>query len=316
MRIALVEVRHGRHKPSVHRLMQINLRSVWVFDGRQFITGLQETLCRVGRTIRLLKPFMGIKPVFGRNVFHPRMFETAVIENHVHHYLQSFSMCCICQLAIVVIGSKTRINLIIICSGIAVISTETILVIGRVVFQDRCKPQCRYTEFLEIVEMLANTFQVTTMTERGLCAVFLVGIHSFDLCRVMRTLCETVGHQHIKHVSIGESLPFRACFLTLFELVGSNLTFHFSFFVFHLKRQFHRSSFRPFQVHIDQEIVGGIQMNNAVDMSIGIVCCHFLNRCDIFAIDHQLYLGILHTHVPVGRVNTLYVYFSICFHYH
>ena len=67
------------------------------------------------------------------------MLETAMVENHVHHHLQALLVCFVYQLLILGIGTETRIHLIIIGSGITMISA-ILAIIRAVILQHWCKP--------------------------------------------------------------------------------------------------------------------------------------------------------------------------------
>ena len=54
--------------------------------------------------------------------------------------------------------------------------------------------------------MLADAFEVTTVTQTWLRAVVLVRAQSLYLVVVGATGCKAVGHKHIEHVGIAESI--------------------------------------------------------------------------------------------------------------
>ena len=174
------------------------------------------------------------------------MLKTTVIENHVHHNLQSLGMSLIAKTLIVLVRTETRINFIIIGGGIAVVGGETVFAIGRVVLQNRGEPKSSDTKFIEVVEMLTDTIQVATMTERWFRAIFYVGVHAFNLLGVVSTLRKSVGHEHVKHIGIGESHVLVTAHGALFQLV------------WHLclaKVQRHSAWLSIAQVHIDKQVV-------------------------------------------------------------
>ena len=118
--------------------------------------------------------------------------------------------------AILLIGAEARIHTIVVGGGIAMVGAVAVVGVGRVVLQHWRKPQGSNAELVEVVEMLADAFEVATMAQRRLRAVLAIGVHAFNLCGVVGTLCKAVGHEHIKHVGIGESHALVASFLTLF----------------------------------------------------------------------------------------------------
>ena len=152
MRVSLIQIWHWRHKPSIHGLMEICLAGVRIQDWSQLIVGLEihiiDRAAAVHRTYLLLmlrslilrhQPLWGIKPILWRHIRYPRMLETAMVENHVHHHLQALLVCLVYQLLILGIGTETRIHLIIIGSGITMISA-ILAIIRAVILQHWCKP--------------------------------------------------------------------------------------------------------------------------------------------------------------------------------
>ena len=92
------------------------------------------------------------------------MLEATVVEDHVHHNFQTFGMGLITKAFVIVIGTETGVDLVIIGRGIAVIGREAILLIGGIVLQYRREPKGGDAQLLEIIEVFADTIQVATMT--------------------------------------------------------------------------------------------------------------------------------------------------------
>ena len=296
MGITLVQVGHGRHEPPVNRFLHIHLRGIGVEYGRQLVTGLQEARpCGVACSLRLGKPLGKVQPVLARQVGHPGMFKAAMVENHVHHHLQPFLMCLVNQFPIVGIGTETRIHPIVVCGGIAVIGREAVLVVGRIVFQHGCEPQGRHAQLLEIVQVLSDAFQIPAMTQGGLCAVFLVGVHALHLRVVVVALCKAVGHEHIEHIGIRESLTVLALHLTFFQRIG-----HGGLLVAERESQGEHACFGTFHIQIHQQIVRRLQLHDGIDL--GTPDAH-LSLTDALAIDHQLQGMVFHIYIPVGGVD-------------
>ena len=174
------------------------------------------------------------------------MLETTMVEYHIHNNLQTLSMSLITELAIVIISTKARIYTIIIRCGIAMICRKTIRLIRRVVLEYRCKPKGCNSKFLEIVKVLTDTIEVTTMTQRRLCAILLIGSHSLNLRIVVCSLCKTVWHKHIEHIGIGESHTLVATHLTSLQLI---------LHLYLTKLKSHSARLGILKVHIDKEIV-------------------------------------------------------------
>ena len=281
MRIALIEVGHGRNKPAIHGLTHVRFRRVGVQYGRQLIGSLQIPVVHLGPLtlllagLRLMKPLRRIEPVPCWHILYPWMFEAAVVENHIHNHFQSLPMGLINQLSIGFIATKAWIYLIIICRSIAMIST-CIAFIGRVILEHRRKPQCRNAQFFKIIQALANAFKVAAVPQTGLCTVFLVGIEAFHLCRMVLSLRKTVGHEHVEYIGIGESHALIAGHLTLFERI---------FHLFAIELQRHLSGPGTLQVQVNQQVIGRIEPHERVD-----TCPRIVHRdmgiADILPVNH------------------------------
>ena len=90
-----------------------------------------------------------------------------MIENHIHDHFQAFGMCFGNKATVIFIGSETWINTIIVCGIIAMI-VVVIINIRRIVFQNRRKPQGCDAQLIEIIQVAANAFKVSTMTKTRL----------------------------------------------------------------------------------------------------------------------------------------------------
>ena len=136
MWVALIQVRHRRHKPAIYSLLKVNFTGIRIQNRSQLIAGLLIHIihgaCSIHRTylfqmfrglIFWKQPLWSIKPVFGWHVSYPRMLKTAMVENHIHHHLQSLLVSLINQLFVFSIGTETRIYTIVIGSSITMIST-------------------------------------------------------------------------------------------------------------------------------------------------------------------------------------------------
>ena len=119
------------------------------------------------------------------------------------------------------------------------------------------------------------------------------------------TLCKTVGHKHVEHVGIGEPHTLLTFLLTCFELIG------------HLRLtevEEHGSGLCIAEVQVDEQIVRGVETYQTVDGDTRIVCGDTGHIADALTIDHQLYLGIFHAHVPVCRIDSVDHNFLCCTH--
>ena len=233
------------------------------------------------------------------------MLKTTVIKDHIHHNLQSPLVSLITKALIILVRTKAGVHLIIIGGGIAVIGCEIILGIGRIILEHRGKPKRGYAQLLKVVEVLADTIQVATMTQTGLGAILNIISHALYLCRMIGALCETVGHQHIKHIGIGKAHPLIATHLTLFKLI---------LYLGLAKVQRHRARLCITQIHINQQVVRRIKSHQAVDDHPWIIGCDTGHIADTLTVHHQLHLRILQANIPVGGFNTINHLFFCCTH--
>ena len=128
MGIVVVEVGHRRHEPTFKSFVQVYLRGVWVADRCQLVTRLLVFLVGCRFSVCIGKPFWIVEPVLRRHISHPRMLKAAVVENHIHHHLQTMLMGFVRQSAIVLIGAETRVNTVIVCGCIAMIGAGAVTV--------------------------------------------------------------------------------------------------------------------------------------------------------------------------------------------
>ena len=155
----LVEVGHGRHEPTLGRLLEVDLRGIGIHDRGEFVTGLQVlALCgfravgiggkachRVTAAGILIQPVGGIQPILGRHVLCPGMLKTAMVEDHVHDNLQSFRMGLVAETLVVLVRTEAGIHLVIIGGGIAMIGGEAVVCVRGVVLKYGGKPEGGYT---------------------------------------------------------------------------------------------------------------------------------------------------------------------------
>ena len=310
--VALVEIGHGGHKPSVDRLVQVDLRGIGIEHGRELITGLEiERVfsglafgqARAGvaarRLVFLCQPLGGVEPVVRGKVAEPGMLESAVVEDHVHHDLESFGVGIGDELAILLVGAEARVDAVVVGRGVAVIGGVA-AVVGRVVLEYGGEPQGGHAQVGEVVEMLAYAFEVAAVTQTGLGAVDGVGIEPLDGAAVGMSAGEAVGHEHIQHIGIGEAVAVFAALVALPEFVA-----HVSLSGLRTEAERHRTGLGLPHVEVDKEVVGTIESHQRVDTRSGIVG-RDLGRADVLAVDHELQGGVFHACIPVGRFDTVY----------
>ena len=129
---------------------------------------------------------------------------------------------------------------------------------------------------------------------------------------MVSTLCKTIWHQQVEHIANVEAIALVTAHLTLLQLVVHNLTLHFSLFIFHLKRQFHRAWLGILQIQIYQQVVGRVETYQTVYHHTRIVGGDTLCVPDTLTVYHQLNLGVLHADEPICRVNASNCLFLFC----
>ena len=179
MGVVLVQVRHRGHEPSFDSLLQVHLRGIGIHYRSQLIRCLQiGTLCglravavgseachRVATALFLREPIGSVQPILRRHVLSPRMLKTTVIEDHVHHDLQSLLVGLVAEQFVVLVRAEARIHLVVVCRGVAVISGKAVLRVWRVVLQHGREPQGRHAELFEVVQVLTDAVQIAAMPQ-------------------------------------------------------------------------------------------------------------------------------------------------------
>ena len=110
---------------------------------------------------------------------------------------------------ILLIRTETRVNTIVVGCGVAVVSTVFTIIGRAIIFQYRGEPEGGNTKVSEIVEVLTESFKVTTVSKTWLIAVAELVFHPFDYVILWITISETIGHQHIQNIRYIEA--FAVC---------------------------------------------------------------------------------------------------------
>ena len=172
--MALVQIRHGLHKPSVCKGLNVRLCGIGIPQRRASVCGGRE-----GSAV--------IDPIFGGRVCDPGMLIAAVIHDHVHDHLHVPIAGCIRQLPVVCIRSKTRVYAVVIGRGIAVVGP-----LGLVILQNGIQPNGRKPHAIKVVEVRFNSGNVPPMA-----AVIIFATHAFteplDLIVIWIAIGKTVG---------------------------------------------------------------------------------------------------------------------------
>ena len=207
MGIALVEVGHGGNEPPIDGFLHILLRSVGVEDG--------------GELIACLKAVVGIiEPVLRRWVDVPGMIVAAVVENHVHHHLQSTLVAFVDELLIFSVCTKARIHFIVIGGGVSVVRAVHAVVVGPVVLKNRREPQGGDAEVGEVVEVLLDAGEITAVAQAWLGAFADLVAHALDHVVLRVAVGEAVWHEQVEYVGVGEALVVLATHGAVLERVA------------------------------------------------------------------------------------------------
>ena len=67
------------------------------------------------------------------------MLEAAVVEDHVHDYLDAFLVCLVAEPAVFVVGAEAWVYAVVVCCGVAMVRALC-AVVGGVVLQDGREP--------------------------------------------------------------------------------------------------------------------------------------------------------------------------------
>lgn len=78
-------------------------------------------------------------------------------------------------------------------------------IIRTVVLQNRSKPQGSYAQLVEIIQMLADSLQVATMTKTWRRAVAGLVTHVLECIVLQIAIGKAVGHQHVEHILVRET---------------------------------------------------------------------------------------------------------------
>ena len=229
------------------------------------------------------------------------MLKAAMIENHVHHHLQTLAVGLVDETLILLIGSEARVDAIIVGRGVAVVGGAGAIA-GAVVLEYGCEPQRRDAKLGEIVEVLAYTLKVATVAQARSRAVAGLVAHILEGVVVGIAIGKAVGHEHIEHILIGEAHALVARHSALLQLV-----LHLLRLLALLEGERHFACLRALKVEVDEEIVGRVETRDGVDAHSGIVDLYG-GIAHVLAIYHQLERGILHADIPVGGFDAVYLY--------
>ena len=174
-----------------------------------------------------------------------------MVENHVHHQLDSSGVAVVGQLAVFVVGAETGVNAVVVGGGVAMIGAVAAAV-GRVVLQHGSEPQGCDAQLGKVVEVLAQTFDVASVAQARLFAVDGVVGHAGLLVVFGFAVGETVGHEHVEHVAGIKSLAG-----TAFHAAGAKFVTDRLFLLPLGEGQLQRARMCLFiDIQVDKQVVG------------------------------------------------------------
>ena len=182
MWVLLVQVRHARDKPAVQHRLLIIIRHVRIEISLFIVVGLHVVI-------------EIIKPVVARDIFHPRMIASTMVEDHIHYDTHAPLVRLLDQADVILVRAEAWVYPVIIRRGISVIRASL-----HVILQYRVQPDSGNAQILDIIQMLLDTGQVASVTGVRAVTVYLIrGTHRDLIVRGI-SVCETIRHDEIKHV--------------------------------------------------------------------------------------------------------------------
>ena len=224
-----------------------------------------------------------------------------MIEDHVHDDLQSFPVTGIDKCLVFFVRTEARVDTVVVGGGISVIGTVFPAVSRTVILQYRREPKGCHTEVGEVIEVLADAFQIAAVPQTRFVAVAELILHPLDDVVLRIAVGEAVGHEHVQNIRVVKPFPVGTGHGTGFELdlLSGGLI------VFVCEAEGYFSWLRIFQVEVNEEIVRRVEADDRIYPCIRIVGGH-IRELDVLAVDHQLECRILHPGEPAGRLDARY----------
>ena len=147
--------------------------------------------------------------------------------------------------------------------------------------------------------MLANALHVASVSQAWRRAVARLVAHGLEGVVVWVAIGKSVGHEHVEHIGVGESHALVARHVAVFQQV-----FHLLGLLALLEAQRHLARLGPFEVEVDEEIVGRVEACDRIDAHPRVAHFH-VGAAHILAVHHQLQRGVFHAYIPVGGLNAV-----------
>ena len=236
-----------------------------------------------------------IEPVGRRSILHPGVRRAGMVENHIHHNLESALMGLLDKKLPFLVRTEARIDPVIVGRGISVIRAAR-----HIIFKHGTHPEGRHSERIEIVEMLTDAPHIAAVATIRVLAVRMDRMtESFiEIVAVGHPLRKPVGHQKIEHVGSIETPIFLGAPIAGFQLVRITETFSSNLIV--------ERHFPGLRVGRDGEIkeliVRAVKAHLLRDADSGIVYREGGLR-HIRALYHQLQRVVCHSNPPVRGLD-------------
>ncbi len=147
-------------------------------------------------------PVVGIfvYPVGHRHIFHPPVFRSAMVENHIHDQFYSLFPCLGSKFTVLFIGSVTGINFVKVSSGVTVIGSGRLVIFQQGIEPDRCK-----THPGDVIQMIFKSLDISSMSSHWISPVgFLLHPCYFIIPRI--AIGKTVRHDQVQYVAVVKAL--------------------------------------------------------------------------------------------------------------
>ena len=115
---------------------------------------------------------------------------------------------------ILLIRTEARVNTIVVGCGVAVVSTVFTIIGRAIILQYRGEPEGSNTKVSEVIEVLAESFKVASVSKTWLIAVAELVFHPFDYVILWVTISKAIRHQHIQNIRYIEALTIRPSHLS------------------------------------------------------------------------------------------------------
>ena len=233
-------------------------------------------------------------PVLERQVFHPPVLRTGVVGNHVHHYLDALGVGGAHQFTVFLVGAVTGIDVVIIAAGVTVIGP-----VAGVVSQQRSAPEGGGTQVGNVIQVVDNALDITTMAAHGLLPVgFLGRVRGGIDGRV--SVGKAVRNNEVDKVGGGITLPLDQSFFPCVNLIGIA---HRDAVLLEDESISSRLGGSVY-LQVDEYVIGAVGLVDGFDIDAGGTFHGYIGLADILSVDQQLKFGV-HPRPPAQRLYVL-----------